>query len=256
MHRFAAPAIGIPVRLSDAEGADSRVGEANQLFDFIVQLVRDAGGSPVLLHSSDDYNAQPLDGVVLPGGGDVNPQLYGQTPIRECYDVNPAQDELDLAIGRRALAAKVPLLGICRGHQLVNVLCGGTLIQDLLIQDLPRPAASAVNSVVHSMGPAVEGQETAWAFHEVSITPGSLVSRLYSGATSARIASGHHQAVANVGAGLLVTAVAPDGVVEGLEDPDRNVVTVQWHPESDELDAEDRLAPFRAFVLWCGELAR
>lgn len=253
------PRIGIPVRLSSSTDPDPRVAEANQLFDYIVELVRDGGGEPVMLASPDEA-LEALDGVVLPGGGDLDPRLYGEEPGDACYDVSHAQDELDLAVARRSIDAGLPLLGICRGHQLLNVLYGGTLIQDMD----PGAVAHREPAPAHGAGP--------WAWHEVDVHGGSKVSGLYSGVGSGgfgsggtgntnrtdgtagvtvKIASGHHQAVARVAEGLVVTAVAEDGTVEALEDPERWVASVQWHPEALELPAEERLAPFRAFVEIC-----
>lgn len=267
--RSSRPRIGIPVRLSSSTDPDPRVAEANKLFDYIVDLVRDGGGEPVLLTAPDAALAA-LEGVVLPGGGDLDPRLYGEEPGDACYDVSHAQDELDLAIARRSIDAGLPVLGVCRGHQLLNVLYGGTLIQDMD----PGTVAHREPAPMHGAGP--------WAWHEVEVQGGTKVAGLYgakgavgtgtvgtgnaatghaatghagSGKDTAnitvKIASGHHQAVARVAAGLVVTAVAEDGTIEALEDPERWVASVQWHPEALELPAEERLAPFRAFVDVC-----
>ncbi|MFE4833758.1 gamma-glutamyl-gamma-aminobutyrate hydrolase family protein [Arthrobacter sp. NPDC056691] len=309
------PRIGIPVRLSSSADPDPRVAKANSLFGCIVSLIRDVGGEPVLLTpesleggaslegglrgaptsgtaghgapgrgtadggASDGDKAadapEALDGVVLPGGGDVDPRLYGEEPGPSLYDVNAEQDRLDIAVARRALDAGTPVLGICRGHQLLNVLYGGTLVQDMTPGTVP-----------HRQIPAAANRP--WVWHEVTITPGSKVAKMYAaapnpdggpasggtddaaaggtaaggtaaggtaaGGTAAvevKIASGHHQAVDRVAPGLLVTAVADDGTVEALEDPERWVASVQWHPEALELTEEQRLAPFRVFVEAC-----
>ncbi|MFP3463107.1 gamma-glutamyl-gamma-aminobutyrate hydrolase family protein [Arthrobacter globiformis] len=297
------PRIGIPVRLSSSADPDPRVAKANSLFGCIVSLIRDVGGEPVLLTPESleglpagGLNSAPsggisdggpsdggkvpdapeaLDGVVLPGGGDVDPRLYGEAPGPSLYDVNAEQDRLDIAVARRALDAGTPVLGICRGHQLLNVLYGGTLVQDMTPGTVP-----------HRQIPAAANRP--WVWHEVTITPGSKVAKMYaavenpeaggtgSGGTAPRttadaaagkaadaaaagdaaavevkIASGHHQAVDRVAPGLLVTAVADDGTVEALEDPERWVASVQWHPEALELTEEQRLAPFRVFVEAC-----
>lgn len=253
------PRIGIPVRLSSSLDPDPRVGEANELFDFIVALVHDGGGEPVLLtaDAGDGRLAEALrtlDGVVLPGGGDLDPRHYGEKQGAECYDVNLEQDTLDLAVARDAIHHGMPLLGICRGHQLLNVLYGGTLIQDMAASAVTHHEPAGVG------GPELDGPGGAgtgpWAWHDVDIAPGSKVARLYGqpGRTdglTVKIASGHHQAVAKVADGLVVTAVAGDGTVEALEDPERWVASVQWHPEARELPAEERVAPFRAFVEAC-----
>ena len=258
------PRIGIPVRLTSSTDPDPRVAEANELFDYIVELVRDGGGEPVLLEAPDEP-LEALDGVILPGGGDLDPRLYGEEPGGACYDVSRAQDELDLAVARRSIDAGLPVLGVCRGHQLLNVLYGGTLIQDMD----PGTVAHREPAPAHGAGP--------WAWHEVDVQGGSKVAGLYgaldygaldkdgpgngglwnvgrtdgTAGVTVKIASGHHQAVARVADGLVVTAVAEDGTVEALEDPERWVASVQWHPEALELPAEERLTPFRAFVEVC-----
>ncbi len=258
--RSSRPRIGIPVRLTSSTDPDPRVAEANALFDYIVDLVRDGGGEPVLLTSPEE-SLEALDGVVLPGGGDLDPRLYGEVPGDACYDVSPAQDDLDLAVARRSIDAGLPVLGVCRGHQLLNVLYGGTLVQDMN----PGTVAHRESAPVHGAGP--------WAWHEVAGAgrhQGSRTVRRQWGrrhrerrpngkapagkthpGITVKIASGHHQAVARVAKGLVVTAVAEDGTVEALEDPERWVASVQWHPEALELPAEERLAPFRAFVEVC-----
>ena len=196
------PRIGIPVRLSSSADPDPRVAKANSLFGCIVSLIRDVGGEPVLLtaeslegglaerngeqrrtHSgtadggiSDGDNApdapEALDGVVLPGGGDVDPRLYGEEPGPTLYDVNAEQDRLDIAVARRALDAGTPVLGICRGHQLLNVLYGGTLVQDMTPGTVP-----------HRQVPAAANRP--WVWHEVTITPGSKVAKMYAAAGNA-----------------------------------------------------------------------
>ncbi|MFF7456501.1 gamma-glutamyl-gamma-aminobutyrate hydrolase family protein [Kitasatospora sp. NPDC008115] len=237
-----APLIGIPVRLSDgdAPGADERIGEANRIFEEVVALIRAAGAEPVLLepHSEDS----PLDerlagcaGFVVPGGGDVDPALYGADSAHpSLYDVNPAQDRLDAAVVRHALEHGRPMLGICRGMQLLNILRGGTLHVDMEPTD-----------VTHNPEPGIE-----WAVHEVALADGSAVAGAF-GRERIRIASGHHQAVDRVGEGLRVSARADDGCVEAVEataDGAAWTVGVQWHPEALIPDAELRLPLFRALL--------
>jgi putative glutamine amidotransferase len=195
-----------------------------------------------------------LDGVVLPGGGDLDPRLYGEEHGAACYDVNRAQDTLDLAVARGAIDQGLPLLGICRGHQLLNILYGGTLVQDMAVSAVTHHEPAAAGAAEPN-GPDGAGTRP-WAWHDVDIVPGSKLAGLYgppdrTEGLTVKIASGHHQAVARVADGLVVTAVAGDGTVEALEDPERWVASVQWHPEARELPAEERVAPFRAFVEVC-----
>ncbi|WP_330279035.1 gamma-glutamyl-gamma-aminobutyrate hydrolase family protein [Streptomyces sp. NBC_00569] len=239
-----APRIGIPVRLSDATapGADQRVLEANRIFDDIVDLIRAAGAEPVLLRPSEDgstLDAQAFDcrGFVVPGGGDVDPARYGADPDHSAlYDVNPAQDRLDTAVIQHALDGGFPLLGICRGMQLLNVLRGGTLHLDL-----PK------TSVAHDPEP---GQE--WAVHDVVLSAGSAVAAVF-GRDRIPVSSGHHQAVDRVGDGLRVSARADDGCVEAIEAYTASdaadaawTVGVQWHPEAFVPSPELRLPLFSA----------
>ena len=255
--RSSRPRIGIPVRLSSSADPDPRVAEANALFDYIVELVRDGGGEPVLLTAPGEP-LEALDGVVLPGGGDLDPRLYGEEPGVACYDVSHAQDELDLAIARRSIDAGLPVLGVCRGHQLLNVLYGGTLIQDMAPGDGGAPG-SRHRCTGPDRGPGMRSRSGAEARLPACTAGAGPASGQDGGpgdggdspAVTVKIASGHHQAVARVAAGLVVTAVAEDGTVEALEDPERWVASVQWHPEALELPAEERLAPFRAFVEVC-----
>lgn len=243
----AAPRIGIPVRLSDgdAPGADQRILEANRIFDDVVALIRAAGAEPVLLRpgsgeDSLDSQLAGCRGFVVPGGGDVDPVLYGSDPDHPAlYDVNPAQDRLDIAVILHALEGGLPLLGICRGMQLLNIIQGGTLHLDL-----PK------TSVAHDPEP---GQE--WAVHEVTLTAGSAVAEVF-GNDRMPVSSGHHQAVDRVGEGLRVAARADDGCVEAVEaDPGSEVprpaawtVGVQWHPEAFVPSPDLRLPLFRALL--------
>ena len=163
-HRHSRPA-------QQFHGPGSAGGGGQRLFDYIVELVRDGGGEPVLLTAPAEP-LEALDGVVLPGGGDLDPRLYGEEPGVACYDVSHAQDELDLAVARRSIDAGLPVLGVCRGHQLLNVLYGGTLIQDMDPGTVPHREPEPV----HGAGP--------WAWHEVEVQGGSKVAGLYGGGAS------------------------------------------------------------------------
>ncbi|GLB68304.1 gamma-glutamyl-gamma-aminobutyrate hydrolase family protein [Arthrobacter mangrovi] len=225
--------IGIPVRLSDP-ALDNRVAVANRLIGLITDRVSAAGGIPVPL-TPETWAAGPdIDGLLLPGGGDLHPRCYGQEPDPRVYDTNPAQDDLDFAAAKHALEKDLPIFGICRGMQLINVLYGGTLIQDLPPSDIDHRHR-------HTADPA-----GAFARHPVDLLPGSRLAALLG--TTAPTASAHHQAVDRLGEGLMVTARAADGCIEAIEDQARQVLAVQWHPEV--LASEDprQQAIFKALV--------
>ncbi|MDP9885941.1 putative glutamine amidotransferase [Sinomonas atrocyanea] len=167
--------------------------------------------------------AEDFDGVVVMGGGDVDPALYGGDGAHPTIDaVDRAADDAETRLVRGALADARPVLGICRGLQLVNVALGGTLHEDL-----PGTAAGGVPGMHRNhadpTGPMV--------LHDVEIEPGTRLAGMLG--DRARVVSGHHQAAAVLGEGLRVAATAPDGVIEAIEatDPEVWLVAVQWHPE-------------------------
>jgi putative glutamine amidotransferase len=195
-----------------------------------LRAVQGAGGIPVLLPPSFETGMRDalfdhLTGLLLTGGGDIEPGRYGQTPHATVYDVSSERDALELWATREALARRRPVLAICRGLQVLNVALGGTLVQDI-----PDEVG---RTIAHSQ-PAPRQQAT----HTVKVDHGSRLADIL-GAVEVEVNSFHHQAVKDLGTGLRTVATAPDGVVEGLELPDAEplVVGVQWHPE--ELVAHD-----------------
>jgi putative glutamine amidotransferase len=155
------------------------------------------------------------DALLVMGGEDVDPATYGgpaDYPGRGQHF--RAADDAEIALVRRAVADRVPTLGICRGMQVMNVALGGDLVQHLEHAGHVHPGAAA----------------DAMTDHDVALRPGSGVSAAL-GATTVRVRSSHHQAVGTVGDGLVVTATAPDGTVEAIEHRDAPVFAVQWHPE-------------------------
>jgi putative glutamine amidotransferase len=190
-----------------------------------VQAVELGGGAPVIIppHLEEaELRAifARLDGLLLSGGGDIQPSFFGEEDSGLLWLVDERRDRLELALARWALAEELPLLAICRGHQVLNVAAGGTLIQDI-----PTSVPGALN---HS---TVAGRPKSSVAHMVEVTTGSRLAALI-GAGDLGVNSAHHQAVKAVGDGLIVTARAPDGIIEGLEIADHPFcVGVQWHPE-------------------------
>lgn len=228
------PLVGITV------GYDARRDDFFALRDDYVRAVEAAGGLPVVLVPGRPEDAEEhlcrLDGVVLSGGADVDPSYYGETPHETVRRVIPERDAFELAIAREALFRDVPVLAICRGHQVLNVATGGTLVQDIPSQ---LPGA-------HDHDPDVERWETA---HDVRILPGTRLRAILQRDCVA-VNSFHHQSVRELGRGLVVSAWSADGrVVEGIESPERRfAVGVQWHPEAFWDRGRDHQPLFEALV--------
>jgi putative glutamine amidotransferase len=187
-----------------------------------LQSLEAAGMTVHPVHPEGDVAAavQRIDGVVLAGGPDVDPALYGETLHPSCSLAGDARDAFEIALAQRCLRDGVPLLGICRGMQVLNVAAGGSLIQDLPSQ---VPVA-----VPHS----IDDTFTTIA-HDIEIVDGTHVARAVAGGMPLQVNSRHHQAVKVLGAGLVVSAFATDGIVEAIEGPDLPFcVGVQWHPEN------------------------
>ncbi|UCR90443.1 gamma-glutamyl-gamma-aminobutyrate hydrolase family protein [Mycetocola spongiae] len=180
--------------------------------------VAGAGGLPILipLGSPGAEIVEHLDGLLISGGQDVDPRRYGQSPDPHVEVIDPERDDLEFSLVAAALAAGIPILGICRGHQLLNVALGGTLIQHL----------SGGEGEAHATSAYPRNHRT----HRVDILEDSISHGLYG--DSQMVNSFHHQAVDVPGEGLVVTARAPDGVVEAIELIGSPVMGVQWHPET------------------------
>ena len=188
------------------------------------RAVREAGGIAVVLPPDEGLVADPgplldrLDGLMLAGGADIDPGAYGAEPHPETRRTWPERDRFEIALARAALERDMPLLGICRGLEVLNVACGGTLSQhlpDLVGTERHRP---------------VQGQ---FVKHDVKLEPGSLAARVV-GAERTEAVSHHHQGIGELGDGLVATGWADDDVIEAIEIPARDfAVAVLWHPEED-----------------------
>ena len=232
------PWIGIPTRYHEKS---QYIGQLRHYLDAILW----AGGLPLLVPTVGDveilkHYTERIDGVLLPGSPtDVDPQLYRAAPHPHLGKLYPERDKTDFTLLNDAETHGKPLLGICFGVQSLNVYRGGSLVQD--IPSVVRDA------VAHDTKDTADAPADP-ARHLVHLTPESLIARL-AGKTEIMVNSYHHQAVQNTGQGLRPVAVAPDGVVEAVEDPKKKfLVGVQWHPErgfeSDPLSQ----ALFKSFV--------
>jgi putative glutamine amidotransferase len=188
-----------------------------------VRAVEDAGALPVVVPPLEDRDVRPLverlDGLVLSGGPDLAPDAYGAKPHVELDSTEPQLDGFEYAMAREALSLGLPILGICRGAQTLNVARGGTLHQHL-----PDVVGG---SIAHRQ--TVDGRVPT---HPVVIEPGSRLAAVL-GTTRLSVNSFHHQAVDRLGSGLRACAWAPDGTIEAIEDPAQPCVfAVQWHAET------------------------
>ena len=201
-----------------------------------------AGGEPVAIDLAGWQPGAvppPYDGLILTGGADIDPARYGEAPHERLGGVNPDRDTFETALIEDALARDLPVLGVCRGHQLFNVVHGGSLLQHIEQRE-PHRARRGEDGTIAS------------GWHDVAITPGTVLAGVL-GEGPLRVNSRHHQAVTpeGVAPGLTAAATTEDGIVEALEDPSRRwAMSVQWHPERAEMGDAYR-ALFEAFVEAC-----
>ena len=207
-----------------------------------VESIRRAGGEPCVLQLDVSPSLKELDGVLLTGGGDIDPSIYKEARHSKTNDPDAARDSFELELARLAIRENVPIFGVCRGLQVLNVAAGGTLIQDI---------PSEIN---HPLGHQIDAPLYAIA-HEIWITPGSTLANMMNeeleGGEVLQVNSRHHQAIKQVASGFDVSATAPDGVIEAIERPASHFcVAVQWHPENFWRTGEFR-ALFEEFVKAC-----
>lgn len=185
-----------------------------------VESVRRAGGIPVLIPPGEKFLREllsVLQGIILGGGGDINPKCYGGNETETTYMVDEERDKTELALVKAILESQKPALGICRGIQVINTALGGTLIEDI-----PGEIGEAVK---HRLPPREPAE------HEVIVKADSRLAKIL-GQTRVVTASVHHQAIRKVAPGLEVVAEAPDGTIEAVEMADHPwFIAVQWHPE-------------------------
>lgn len=234
--------VRVPDHVDPLPQSDPRRAEMALGMKYLVAIER-AGGLPVVMPPLELDAVEPLlerlDGLCLSGGPDMDPGSYGGRYHPKLGPTEPVLDRFELSLARAADTRGTPILAICRGQQLLNVARGGTLYQDLPDQ---RPS-----DLAHRL----PGKNRHGA-HDVEIEAGSLLARALGGLTQAHVNSYHHQAVQELGRGVEPVAWAADGVVEGIELPDRDfAVGVQWHAEAI-VEQPEQLALFREFVAAAG----
>lgn len=237
------PIIGIPCFAAERAGTRRPIFGNNQTY---VCAVEQAGGAPVLLpllESPESMAAirERLDGLLLTGGGDLSPALYGEEQRPESGEIEEERDAVEMDLARWALDANIPVLGVCRGMQLLNVVRGGTLYQDIVTQHPGSPRHDVT-----------EHGRTHLA-HAIAINPDSRLAAIL-GTHETLVNSLHHQAVKDTGKGIEIVGVSEDGIAEALELPGYPfALAVQYHPE--ELYSTDEASRrlFAAFVRACAE---
>ena len=201
---------------------------------YYLSVVR-AGGTPVAIPPHNDKEAlvtllETLDGIIFSGGGDINPLLLGEEPLPQLHSVCPKRDEPELFLAREAFHRQIPMLGICRGIQVMAAALGGKVLQDIYVQgegakikhsqDMPRHCAS----------------------HTVNLKEGSLIQSTFGNKQTLAVNSFHHQAVSDPGPHLQVSALSPDGIIEAVESSEHKALLgVQWHPECFILNGDESM---------------
>jgi putative glutamine amidotransferase len=224
------PLIGITTQtMHSIDGIPEGLPSSWMMNQRYIHAVAEVHGAPVLIPLLDDDLEtlravyQSLDGVLIPGGVDMDPHTFGEARGTRLGRIDPARDTVELTLTRWAIEDKKPLLGLCRGSQVINVALGGTLYQDL---DAEYP-----NPIKHDYFPTA-GYSRDYLAHPVSVVPGSRLCSIFE-RTDVQVNSMHHQGVKQLAPGLVVTALAPDGLIEGIESSNGHfMVGVQWHPES------------------------
>ncbi len=203
-----------------------------------------AGGAPVLVPLLDDLETlraiyERMDGILIPGGVDVHPAAFGETPHERLGRTDPARDRVEIQLVKWAVEDDKPLLGLCRGLQVINVALGGTLYQDL--------ATEYPNAIKHDYFPTY-GYSRDHLAHDVAVEAGSRMRHALIN-SAVPVNSMHHQGIKALASSLAASAVAPDGLIEAAESTsDSYIVGVQWHPEVFELSEPSSGVLFTDFV--------
>ncbi|MZQ75960.1 MAG: gamma-glutamyl-gamma-aminobutyrate hydrolase family protein [Peptoclostridium sp.] len=239
------PLIGITTNFMMGEMGHSAGQERYFLEEDYVRAIEKSGGTCILFpHTSDVENfakyLEMVDGVVLSGGIDINPMFYGDEPLEKTGYFNTKKDFFDVELTKKAMHSHVPILGISRGIQVINVALGGTLYQDVCYK--------GENVLKH-----FQESKRSDKSHCITIAPGSWLHSIM-GEEKVFVNSFHHQAIKDLGKGLKVVAQSADGIIEAVElEGETFVAGVQWNPECMAEEHKEHLALFESFIKACSE---
>lgn len=205
-----------------------------------MEAVKLNGGIPLPIPILEDVEQMKTllnlcDGLVLPGGADVDPLYYGEEPHPKLGTVQPDMDEFIIKLLNLAFEVKMPVLGLCRGEQVINVAKGGTLYQDI-------PSCYGKEHIMHQ-----QTYRSNITIHNIDIVEGTVLHKIF-GSTKLRTNTMHHQSVKDLGKDLIVSATASDGIIEAIESKDGTVLGVQWHPETLIYTEKDMNKIFKYFI--------
>jgi len=213
-----------------------------ELAEGYYRSVLKAGGTPVVIPPHYDKEAlvtllETLDGIIFSGGGDLNPLLLGEEPLPQLHSVCPQRDEPELFLAREAFHRQIPMLGICRGIQVMAAALGGKVYQDIYTQSLPPRGEVGGGLLKHS-----QDMPRFAASHTINIEEGSLLQSVFGNKKTLAVNSFHHQAVSETGPHMKVSAVSPDGIIEAVESTEHKALLgVQWHPECFILEGDESM---------------
>lgn len=233
------PIIGITGNTSAFKTDDFEAFKINYSSTGFSTAISMAGGTPIILPINEAAFAkeyiQLIDGLLLTGGQDVTPLLYGEEPRKVIGPTSPERDNCEVALIKEAIRQKKPILGICRGLQLINVVLGGSLLQDL--------SEDESITIQH-----VQRSQPEFSTHSIKVKSGTHLADIIE--NNSYVNSVHHQAIKDLGKGLTVSAWSPDNVIEAIEvvDDTQSIIGIQWHPELTFLDNDDSLAIFKDIV--------
>lgn len=236
--------IGISCNIVKSRDTDSFPGcTLQRIFTEYVEAVRLAGGIPMLIPITNDLEVikaqiQLVDGLIITGGYDIQPLLYNEEPHKNLGSTSSSRDFCEFNLLKEAMNKKIPYLGICRGSQVLNVVAGGTLYQD-------------INSMDNFFVSHIQKGDQDKPSHSITINKDSHLYKVFG--EYYKVNSFHHQSVKDVANGFKISATAPDGTIEGIEKIDENnfLMGVQWHPEIMAQGDSKTLDLFKYFISKC-----